>query len=72
MTREIASTDEVQRLAWQIREACLSAAREGYEQAGIGGLCAEGRWEMAIDSVRSLDLGAIVRSLSQTVERNQS
>ncbi len=72
MTHEIALDDEVQRLAWQVREACLRAARDGYEQAGIGGLCAEGRWEMAIDSIRSLDLGAVVRSLSQTVERDQS
>jgi pentatricopeptide repeat protein len=26
-----------------------------YEDAGISGLCAEGRWEMALDALRSID-----------------
>ncbi len=43
-----------------IRAACLEAARRAYEDAGIAGICAEGRWELALDAIRSLDLGAAV------------
>jgi hypothetical protein len=56
----IAPEDEAHRLADTVREACLRAALDGYERAGFGGLCAEGRWEMAIDAIRSLDLDAVV------------
>ena len=52
--------DVARHLAREVQEACLSAALEGYEQAGLSGLCAEGRWEMAIDAVRALDLGFVV------------
>ena len=44
-----------------VRAACLQAAVDGYEQAGFGGMCEEGRWEMVVDSIRSLNLEAIVR-----------
>jgi hypothetical protein len=56
----IAPEDETHRLAQTVREACIRAALDGYERAGLGGLCAEGRWEMAIDAIRSLDLDAVV------------
>jgi hypothetical protein len=35
--------DDVQRLAHAVREACIRAAVDGYEQGGISELCAEGR-----------------------------
>jgi hypothetical protein len=44
-----------------IRAACLEAARAAYEDAGIAGLCEEGRWELALDAIRSLDLDAAAR-----------
>ena len=44
-----------------VRGACLQAAIDGYEQAGFGGMCEEGRWEMVVDSIRSLNLDAIVK-----------
>ncbi len=49
------------RLADRVRQACLDAAVAGYEEGGLGGLCAEGRWELAVDRVRSLDLERLVR-----------
>ena len=53
--------DEARRLlAEVVRDACVRAALDGYEQAGMSGLCAEGRWEMAVDSMRSLDLAAVL------------
>jgi len=48
------------RLAAAVRDACLRAALEAHEQAGLGGLCAEGRWEVAVDAIRSLDVDAVV------------
>jgi len=44
-------------LAEAIRQACIAAALEAHEQAGVSGLCQEGRWEVAIDAIRSLKLG---------------
>ncbi len=50
------------RLAEAIRAACLDAARQAYENAGISGLCEEGRWECAVDAIRSLDIEAVIAS----------
>jgi hypothetical protein len=55
--------DLKRRMAEIVREACLNAARQAYENAGISGLCEEGRWECAIDAIRSLDLETIIRAL---------
>lgn len=56
--------EERRRTAEAVRAACVRAALEGYERAGISGLCEAGRWEMAVDSIQSLDLKALVRELS--------
>ena len=42
-----------------IRDACVETAIEAWEDAGMRGLCAEGRWEVAIGAIRSLDPDAI-------------
>lgn len=47
-------------LAEAVRRACIEAALEAHEAAGVSGLCQEGRWEAAIEAVRSLDLSALV------------
>jgi hypothetical protein len=39
-----------------VRRACIEAALAAYEDAGISGLCAEGRWEAAVSAMQSLDL----------------
>ena len=39
-----------------VRAACLDAAIQAYEDAGIRGLCADGRWEAALAAIRQLDL----------------
>ena len=46
-----------------VRAACLRAALGGYERAGLSGLCEEGRWEMVVDAIQSLDVDAILREL---------
>ena len=49
-------------LAGAVRAACLRAAAAAYEDAGIQGLCEEGRWEAALGAIRSLDLRPLLRS----------
>ncbi len=55
---------DVDQLAAEVRQACIAAALEAYEDAGFSGLCHEGRWELAIDAMRSLDLGPLLDGLS--------
>lgn len=43
-------------IAEAVRAACIAAALAAYENAGVLGLCAEGRWEAAISALQSLDL----------------
>jgi len=57
--------DIKRRLAEAVRQACLNAAREGYENAGISGLCEEGRWECAVDAIRALDIEAVIAKLPE-------
>ena len=57
--------DERERLAEAVKQACIDTALRAYEEAGISGLCAEGRWELAIDAMRSLDL----KTLPATVKK---
>lgn len=47
-------------LAEAVRDACMRAALEAYESAGISGLCAEGRWELAMQAVRTLNIEQLI------------
>jgi hypothetical protein len=61
------------RLAEKVRDACLHAAMDAYEQAGISGLCHEGRWELALQEIRSLDLQSLIDKVQETeVESSRS
>ena len=55
---EPADTSSV--VAETVRAACLAAARLAYEDAGIRGLCADGRWEAALTAIRDLDLSDVL------------
>ncbi len=48
-------------LAERVRDACITAALEAYDRAGMSGLCHEGAWEAAIDAVRHLDLSPLLK-----------
>lgn len=52
-------------LAKQIRDACLEAILQAYEDAGLQGLCAEGRWEAAVGALRTLDLAPLLREVER-------
>jgi hypothetical protein len=55
-------TDERQQLAEKVRQACLQAALDAYEQAGFSGLCEEGRLEVALDAIRQLDVAKLTET----------
>jgi hypothetical protein len=50
-------------LAEAVRAACLRAAIAACEDAGIQGLCEEGRWEAAVGAIQSIDLRELIREL---------
>lgn len=52
-------------IAEAVRTACLEAAVKAHEDAGIQGLCEEGRWEAAVGALQSLDLGKLIRQIEQ-------
>lgn len=56
-------------LAESVRRQCIEAALRAYEDAGISGLCAEGRWEIAIQAMRCLDLDAVLRATDDPESR---
>ena len=61
-----ASGDSVALDAEGVRRALLEAALQAHEDAGLSGLCAEGRWEAAVSALRSYDLSP--RSATRAVE----
>ena len=52
-------SDRVSVLAEAVRAACIEAALLAYEEAGMSGLCHDGRWEYALAAMRRLDLRAL-------------
>ncbi len=48
-----------------LRAACLEAALRAYEEAGISGLCCEGRWELAAQAIRCLDLSPLIEKTGE-------
>lgn len=52
-------------LAEAVRAACIQAARDGYQNAAIAGLCHEGAWEAAIGAMQMLDVDAVIEHASQ-------
>ena len=59
--------EHVQR-AEAVRQACIAAALQAYEDAGISGLCHEGRWEYAVDAMRGLPLRPLLQTLLHAAE----
>ncbi len=51
---------EKRAFAERIRYACLCAALDAYEQGGLAGLCEAGRWGLAVDAIRALDVQTLL------------
>ena len=56
---------ELEDLAKRIRDACLEAVLQAYEDAGVQGLCAEGRWEAAVVALKTVELAPLLREFKQ-------
>jgi len=63
--------EHVQRVE-AVRQACIAAALQAYEDAGISGLCHEGRWEYAVDAMRRLPLRPLVQALLLAAEHEDA
>ena len=61
-----------QQLAEAVRAACIKAALEAYEEGGVLGLCAEGRWEYAISTLQQLDLETLTKQLLSPPQNSPS
>lgn len=48
-------------LAESVRKACIKAARDGFKDASMSGLCTEGAMEAAISSIQKLDLERLMQ-----------
>ena len=51
---------ELEDLAKRIRDPCLEAVLQAYEDAGVQGLCAEGRWEVAVGALKTVELAPLL------------
>ena len=56
---------DLENLAKRIRGAYLQAVVQAYEDAGVQGLCAEGRWEAAVGALRTLDPAPLLREFQR-------
>lgn len=52
----------------RLRDHCLQRLIEAYEEAGMSGLCQEGRWEYALDRVRSLSAEELLAVVEHSPE----
>ena len=46
--------------------ACLAAAQAAYEEGGMLGLCQQGRFELAMDAIHTLNLDTIIQTAQPT------
>ena len=53
-----------QKLAEEVRKACLDAAKDGFREASMSGLCTEGAIEAAVGSIQSVDLKRVISQFS--------
>lgn len=45
-----------------IRNACIIAAKEGFRDAAVSGLCMDGAVEAAVSAMQSLDLEKVLKN----------
>jgi hypothetical protein len=68
MSQQINTTSLVER----VRAACLHAALAAYEDAGIRGLCAEGRWEAALAAIRHVNLSDVLEPAADSAHVDEN
>ena len=63
---------DLEELAKRIRAACVNAVLQAYEDAGVQGFCAEGRWEAAVGALHMLDLSSLLREFQHPPADDQN
>ena len=63
---------DLEKFANRIKDDCVKTLIEAYEDAGLQGLCAEGRWEAGLGALRAFDVARIVRDFQNTSEKAPS
>ncbi|MCC5907694.1 MAG: acetyltransferase [Balneolaceae bacterium] len=53
-------------VAEMVKNACIEAARNGFRDASVSGLCTDGAIEAAISAIQKLDVEKIVKKQSGT------
>lgn len=53
---------DIMNMAESIRQACIEAARDGFRDASMSGLCADGAMEAAVSAMQSLDLEKLIQN----------
>jgi hypothetical protein len=53
-------------IAEKIRDACIKAAREGFVDASMSGLCTEGAMEAAISAMQSLQIESLIGEIKKS------
>jgi hypothetical protein len=56
-------------IAEKVQNACIKAAREGFRDASMSGLCSEGAIEAAISAIELLDIKKIVADEAEPNEQ---
>ncbi|MEN8171148.1 MAG: acetyltransferase [Pseudomonadota bacterium] len=59
--------EELRTLAGAVHAACIKAARNGYQDAAISGLCGEGAQEAALSAIQMVDIESIIMSRELTI-----
>lgn len=49
-------------MAESIRQACIEAAKDGFRDASMSGLCADGAMEAAVSAIQTLDLEKLIQN----------
>lgn len=60
-TADDAADDVRHEIARATQRALVEVAQRAYEEAGLSGLCEEGRWEVALGAMRSYDVTKVGR-----------
>lgn len=59
------SDEQLTELAALVQKECINAAREGFQDASMSGLCTEGAIEAAIGAMQSIDLEKLIQKFAQ-------
>lgn len=65
------SEREMIELAEKIRQVCVDAARDGFREASVSGLCSEGASEAAVSAIQNLRLEEVIGKLTEETGRNK-